>query len=474
MKKKLVVIGVDGLSIDIARKHLPQTTAMFNAHGSISDVVTDLNDRGWPTLLTGADASWHGGYYWIFKPATYSVKGHFDADDYCCPTIYENLSRQGHKVGLLGVPTTYPPKEINGVIVSSASGGLVPDFSKIVEPRHIVDHNPKWFENLKVDCRYLQYKDEPLYRFVDDLSLGVNQKTKLTLKLIERYALDCFFLVHVGPDRLQHLYGDLLMAGASSGISWLPVLKRYYEALDAAIVDLCTVLKGEAVVAIVSDHGFAAFRREVYLNEILAENGFAVKKRSESRRKALNLAKKLLSSGFKNRLAKAAPTIVQRVISPLDMHLSKAFALSGNGVYVNIESYPTGVVKNEDYDSLRREIVQLLSEVRDPNLDQPVFRDIRLREEAYSGPAAASSPDIVFTLPEGYDIRMPTSQGPFFGDPPEPIYSYDCLPAIRSGIHGKYAIAAAIGADLSIARTLSDIPYLLFPAETLPITGQNI
>jgi len=56
---------------------------------------------------------------------------------------------------------------------------------------------------------------------------------------------------------------------------------------------------------------------------------------------------------------------------------------------------PQGSVSPEDYEAVRRDVIQRLREAKDPASGAPLFSQVASRDDVYSGPLIGGAPDIV-------------------------------------------------------------------------------
>jgi predicted AlkP superfamily phosphohydrolase/phosphomutase len=75
------------------------------------------------------------------------------------------------------------------------------------------------------------------------------------------------------------------------------------------------------------------------------------------------------------------------------------------GVNLNVEDRePNGKVRPDEYDEVRKELIDKLSQVRDPD-ESLVFDDVLPREEVYEGPHLDDAPDVVL-IPRDYQYDV--------------------------------------------------------------------
>ena len=195
--------------------------------------------------------------------------------------------------------------------------------------------------------------------------------------------------------------------------------QEYYQRA-ASIVDssVATILDAldmkSTTVFIVGDHGMAPIHSVVYVNTLLEQAG-------------------LLTLDTQNNV----------VISK-----TKAFAIASGGsvhIYINLVGREKGggTVKEEDYDSVQQQIVDIFSNLKDPDTSEPVFeRVLRKSELAPLGLDHPNSGDVFAQAVPGYHLDgwrgndFTFSQADFYGQ-----HGYDSnLPEMHT-----IFIAAGVG-----------------------------
>ncbi|MDR1487068.1 MAG: alkaline phosphatase family protein, partial [Deltaproteobacteria bacterium] len=87
----------------------------------------------------------------------------------------------------------------------------------------------------------------------------------------------------------------------------------------------------------------------------------------------------------------------------LDVTRSKAIPQKYMFVYVNLEKYPGGIVKSEDYEKVRDEIIDALLDYRHPKTNaRPVLLAVRKEDARVFGMGGIQSGDVVYALKPEY------------------------------------------------------------------------
>lgn len=143
----------------------------------------------------------------------------------------------------------------------------------------------------------------------------------------------------------------------------------------------------DTVVMVLSDHGFAPFRREFNLNTWLKEAGF---------HSLINPWRQGKDAFFAN----------------TDWSKTKAYNIGLNGLYINERGREAeGIVSASEKESLMREIAAELESMVDPKTGEHPVKKAYLAKDIYSGDQMAQSPDIVVGFNMGYRISWASPSG---------------------------------------------------------------
>jgi predicted AlkP superfamily phosphohydrolase/phosphomutase len=162
-----------------------------------------------------------------------------------------------------------------------------------------------------------------------------------------------------------------------------------YQKVDQAIGRAMERLDDRTWLIVMSDHGFASFRRQFNLNSWLLDNGY------------------LRTRGAP---ARAGSTLFQGV----DWGRSRAYGLGLNGLYLNQAGREAeGTVRAEQVDRLAEELTARLQKVQDSETGVPVIKRVFRASQIYSGPHASDGPDLIVGYHENYRASWDTILGGF-------------------------------------------------------------
>lgn len=162
-----------------------------------------------------------------------------------------------------------------------------------------------------------------------------------------------------------------------------------YEETDRLLARTFREVDEKTVLIVLSDHGFAPFRRAIHLNNWLEEQGYLTRYAASTQ------------GG-------------QGLAAEVDWSRTRAYAVGFNGIYLNrFGREPSGTVTQDQASSLLAQISEKLRSWRDPKGGHPVVAHTALPGDVYSGNALAGAPDLIVGYARGYRASWETPLGGF-------------------------------------------------------------
>lgn len=368
--KRVVLIGLDGTPYTLLRRFIEDGTmpnlARIVPSGTLLQMDTaipDISSVAWTSFMTGSNPGRHGVYGFLdLQPGTYRIyfpnSKHVNGD-----TLWDVASRNGRRSIVINVPSTYPAKPLNGILVS---GFVAIDLQKATYPPELVPKLKELDYRIDVDARKAQ---QSLDALLEDILKTLERRVETLLHLFDKEKWDLFIGVITSTDRLQHFFWDAI---EDSNHTYHSAFRDYYRRVDSFLGQVAERLRDESFV-MMSDHGFTGIKQQVYLNRWLVDHQFL--KLKDGARSVEDIADGTL-----------------------------AFALDPGRIYVNQRGkYPGGVVEKTDVRRILDEIKQGLSEISDGN--EQVVRRVFERDELFRGPKIDSAPDLCVQSVYGYDLK---------------------------------------------------------------------
>lgn len=439
----LLILGLDGASPELAEPWmgegvLPNLAALARrgTFGRLASTIPPATFPSWTSFMTGVNPGRHGIFDFSRRdPGTYSVR-FVNATYRKAPTVWRMLSDAGRRVAVLGLPGTYPPEPLNGLMLSGfdtpvttradRSFACPREFGREVERLggfpfadfQEFDVGPGWHE-------------DALAR----LLAGIEQKVRLAEHVIRRGPWDCLMLLFGESDTVAHhfwaFHDENSPRRRSEHARLGDPVRTVYAALDAAVGRIAEMAAPDRIL-VASDHGFGgAGDVAVYLNRWLEREGYlawegarAPGLAARARAAAVRLVpQRMQARCFRLGGGRLAGALESRVrFGGIDWGRTAAFSEELNyfpSVWLNVAGRdPRGCVPAGEYERVRRELRDRLLAWRDPLGGEPVVRRAWCREEIYHGPHVETAPDLVLQLntPGGYSyVGLPS--GGRGGDP---------------------------------------------------------
>jgi predicted AlkP superfamily phosphohydrolase/phosphomutase len=280
MRRRVLVIGLDcappALVFTKWRDRLPNLNRLMasGVHGRLESTVPPITIPAWTCMMTSKSPG-RLGIYGFRNRQDHSYDRLTFANSLMVKedAVWDILSRQGRKVVLLGVPQTYPPKPVNGNLVSCF---LAPDTkSNYTYPASLKEEIRSWVGEylIDVDDFRTEKKEELLARIYE----MTEKRFDVARHLATEKEWDFFMMVEMGIDRIHHAfwkYSDPAHALYEPGSRFEHAIRDYYVYVDRKIGELLSLIDGETTVLVVSDHGAKAMAGGVCVNEWLMEKGY--------------------------------------------------------------------------------------------------------------------------------------------------------------------------------------------------------
>jgi len=250
--------------------------------------------------------------------------------------------------------------------------------------------------------------------FMEDVEFTMKSRRKLMRNQLERKDWDFFFETFYTTDRVQHmmyrLYDsnhpqfDPLLAEKEvthpffdNKIKLKDSVFETYKVMDSIIGEVMDRINDgdfgeDPVLMIISDHGFAPFYYSVGINNFLIEKGFLVTK-PDSSGKPMTV-KAIIDSGM------------DELFAYIDWSKTRAYSMGLGKIFINKEGRePNGIVTEEEYESLRDEIIKEFTAYKDPITGKRIMKQVYKRDEIFSGDFwKEGEADYLFYGPDGRKI----------------------------------------------------------------------
>lgn len=373
--RRIVVIGLDGtpfsfLKNEIEAGNMPHLKGLA-ARGTLARMDTEIpavSSVAWSSFMTGVNPGKHGIFgFTDRKPDTWEL--YFpNYSNLQAEPIWDQISRDGGRCCVLNVPSTYPARSLNGVLVS---GFVSPSLERAVYPAEAYEYLVGMGYRIDVDAAKGR---ESLDLLLEDLHETLEKRREAMLHFWRQEHWNFFMQVFTGTDRLHHfLWHHYEEADATYKAEFM----RYYCRLDEILGEFISELPEDIAIFMLSDHGFCGIKREVFLNAHLQQDG-------------------LLS------FTREKP----QTIADVDTASTVAYCMDPGRIYLNrLGREPGGRVAPDVVGGIFEQVKESLLALKDPQNGEPVINSVESGNSLYDGPQADVGPELVAVSRRGYDLK---------------------------------------------------------------------
>ncbi len=237
--------------------------------------------------------------------------------------------------------------------------------------------------------------------FFQDANFTVDEDVEMLDGLLADDDWDVYVHYFEFTDRIQHVmwrYTDPLhpLYTAEGNAEHGDSILEAYQKMDSVVGRVLEKMPADAALFVISDHGFAPWRRVMNYNTWLAREGYLVLKGEETGRANLE---DLFDQG----------TFFQNV----DWAKTRAYAMGLGNIYINLAGREgQGIVQpGAEYQALVAEIKDKLPKFADPDTGEFPVAYVFTRDEAYGTYDPALIPDLFPSNASGYRVGWQDSLG---------------------------------------------------------------
>ncbi|MCI0398260.1 MAG: alkaline phosphatase family protein [Chloroflexi bacterium] len=423
VQRKVAVFGLDGITFDLLQPwldegRLPNLARLLaeGASGRLRSTIPPVSASAWASFATGANPGQHGLVDFTYpSPDSYEIKIS-NGRTRAAPAIWEIVGQAGGQVGVVSMPMTYPPQPLNGFMLCSF---LTPSQdSEYTYPPELKQELAAAVGPFPLHMSEKGRGTDPA-RFVEAVKQMEIGRARAVCHMLQTRPWDLFLYVIETTDNLQHEVWHLLDKSHPRhdphlAAALAPKILDYYETVDRLLGEMVALVPEDALIVILSDHGFGPFHKFFHINNWLAAQGWL-----KFRRRPLSLAKRLafrlgvtpinalrwvvrlrLSGMRKNVKRGRGRGMLRRLFlsfDDVDWSRTSAFSVGNFGqVYLNVRGQrPQGLVAPEAVERLRDDIAAAALALHDPADNARVVQQVYRREEIFHGPSVDRLPDLV-------------------------------------------------------------------------------
>ena len=352
MSSKLIVFGLDSAPPELLfgkfLDDLPNIKRIVDGsiYGPMKSCIPAITIPAWMCMATGKTPGELGlsGFrhrkrnsyndIWIAHSLTVKEKA-----------VWDYLGKRGYKSVLVGIPPSYPPKKINGWLISCF---ITPDSS--VNYTHPPELRSE-VENIVGEYLFdVVFRKEDRDAVIDGVWEMTEKRFEVIRYLLQEKDWDLFWFVEIGLDRIHHAfwkYFDEKHHLFEPNSKYRNVIRDYYRLLDKEIGRTLKLVDENTALCIVSDHGVKRMKGAFAVNQWLIDEGLL---------KPVNKIDPGKTIKFDD--------------VNVDWESTVAWAWGGyySRVFLNVKGRETrGVVRLSEYERVREEIAERILSIRGPN-----------------------------------------------------------------------------------------------------------
>lgn len=366
--KKLYAISFEGLNLNLVKQwvekgYLKNFKRLFQLGmvNSIKCSIVPYEASGLVSALSGLADYEHGVYsYWHANNSDYRPQI-YPSDEIKEKMLWNSNTLRDKKFGIVNIFGTHPVYEINGYMLSYAMERTL----KYMYPpklRQEFTQNSLYY----IQDMYAFYKNQGKKEFLQEV-LQVEEARHCACKELLKKKVDIFIANYTSIDRICHFFmhelRDLSMPLEKKAVF---IVYDYLDKILGEYIDYATTNDSELILF--SSVGFGHLKKFVEINKFLYEKGYLHYKEDQ-------------------RIPDFSRTIAFESVQ------------GTHGININKSGfYEEGLVSEDEFDSLRDELIRVLKTMQNPYNENPMFKNVLPKEAIYPGSQAA--PDIIL---EPYD-----------------------------------------------------------------------
>lgn len=390
--------------------------------GTLTSTIPAITPVAWSSIITGKNPGKHGVFDMLARRPGSRDFSPVNAHSRVGTPFWQRLNECGYRVGLVNVPFSHPPDELQGFIVCGF--GTPSSADNMTYPKDLLGWIERKFGDYEPEIDLAMIQEGTQEEIIGEERHHQDRQVRIAAELARECQVDVLVINLMLPDHANHY------------LSNMELVEKAICDSDADIEFLINEFRPDNVM-VFSDHGSRRVKGDFLLSAWLRDHGYCVQlERTQSDRSAaLNwilvqwLQRHFKWSGLHEKgLRRIIRTIIPRVPDSvmrrfmqlvergvpfatetyllsdhLDYHSSTIFpgAQFSSLLYLNTQEFtPSGPVGIEERSELVSELSRRLSAILDPQTNAPLFRDIYAPQMIYKGAATIHSPDFII---DGYD-----------------------------------------------------------------------
>jgi predicted AlkP superfamily phosphohydrolase/phosphomutase len=364
--RRVAIIGMDcaepSLVFGQYRDKLPTLSRLAAAGcwGRLRSCDPCITVPAWMSMMSSRDPGVLGFYGFRNRvDYSYDKLSFANSRSVKVPLLWDYLGQAGKKCILLSVPQTYPPRPVQGCLVTDF---LTPTTTvQWTHPPELKQELTQKFGEYLFDVPNFRTDDKARLRA--DLFRMTEQRFAVARHLLATKPWDLFMMVEMGTDRVHHgfwKFMDPTHPKYEPGNPFESVIEDHYVLVDRLLAELLQLLPSPTTVLVVSDHGAKGMTGGICINEWLIQKDYLVVK---ERPRELTRFEKL----------------------QVDWSQTRAWGEGGyyGRIFLNVAGRePQGVIPKDDYLGFRQRLAREIEAIPDER-GRPIGTRAMTPEELY-------------------------------------------------------------------------------------------
>jgi predicted AlkP superfamily phosphohydrolase/phosphomutase len=279
--KKLVILGLDcatpQLVFEAWKDDLPHLKSLMDrgVYGRLRSTDPPITVPAWTAMMSSQDPGMLGFYGFRNRSGYDYTSLYFANANYVkAKTLWNYMSRNRMASLVFGVPQTYPPKPLNGMLVGC-----------FLTPNKDVQYT--WPDEVKAeldrvaDGNYIidveEFRTDDKDQLLKDIYLMTERRWKAFRHFYQKDPYEFAMVVEMGTDRIHHAYWryfDRDHRLYEPGTKYENAIHDYYVYLDQEIGKTLALFDQDTMIMVVSDHGAKGMRGAICVNEWMRREGY--------------------------------------------------------------------------------------------------------------------------------------------------------------------------------------------------------
>jgi len=403
---RLLVLGLDGATWNLLKPLIDQgklpTFGQLIKNGCYGDLETcipPVTFPAWKCYSTGKNPGKLGVYWWMNLDIKSKKVIINNSQSFKSKEIWDYLSIKGIKCGIVGMPTTYPPKKVNGFMISEFN----PSNTNFAYPKELENELKSKFGFV---AEFSEYHGDDKEQMIKDRLTLIKQRFDAAKYLIKKFNPEFIQLTIFHIDNIQHFYWKYW---EKKDPRLGKVLEDTWRFIDNELRILIHEFKPDYII-VMSDHGFVHLKAIFNIEMWLLNKGYLILKSKLlmllSKAKLLPIVALLAKETLLKIIKIKKRDLTEISVDTIDWDKSKVIPLGEGLLYINKEAFETFF----DYCTFYEKLINELLEIKNPKTGETIIQRVYRKEEIYKGEYVDLAPDLILLPNEGYEILCSLSK----------------------------------------------------------------